>query len=69
MEVKKTTLPFAHYSVTDEFVSKQLCNDTEWRNESNDKEESVSVIELPEGGEALGWETTDPDFHQPSQTH
>ena len=68
MEDKKTTLPFGLYLLTDEFVSKQICNETEWGIESNDSEESVSVFDLPEGGEASGWETPDPGFHQPLQT-
>ena len=69
VEDKKTTLPFGHYSLTDEFVSKQICNDTEWAIESNDSKESVSVFDLPEwGGGASGWETPDPGFHQPLQS-
>ena len=52
MEDKKTTLPFRHYSLTDEFVSKQICNDTAWGIESNDRGASVSVFDLPEGREA-----------------
>ena len=52
MEDKKATLPFGHYSLTDEFVSKQICNETEWGIESNDSEETVSVFDLPEAGEA-----------------
>ena len=51
-----------------EFISKQICNDTEWGIESNDSEESVSVFDLPEEGEASGWETPVPGFHQPSHT-
>ena len=54
IEDKKTTLPCGHYSLTDEFVSKQICNETEWGIESKDSEESVSVFDLPEGGEASG---------------
>ena len=54
--------------MTDEFVSKQICNETEWGIESNDSEESVGVFDLPEGGEASRWETPDPGFHQPLQT-
>ena len=26
------------------------------------------MFDLPEGGEAPGWETPDPDFYQPSYT-
>ena len=68
MEDKKTTLLFGHYSLADEFVSKQSCNDTAWFIESDDSEESVSVFDLPEGGEASGWEIPDPGFYQLLQT-
>ena len=49
MEDKKGRLPFGHYLLTDDFVSKPICSDTEWCFDSNDSEESVSVFGLQEG--------------------
>ena len=39
---------------------------TDWDTELN---EPYNVFELPEGGEASGWETPDPSFHQPSYSN
>ena len=63
---KKTTLPFGHFSLRDEYVSKKLCAETDWEDELN---EPCNVFELPEGGEASGWEIPDPGFHQPSYSN
>ena len=63
---KKTTLPFGHFSLRDEYASKKLCAETDWVDELN---EPYNVFELPEGGEASGWETPDPGFHQPSYSN
>ena len=63
---KKTTLPFGHFSLRDEYVSKKLCAETDWEDELN---EPYNVFELPEGGDASGWETPDPGFHQPSYSN
>ena len=32
-------------------------------------DESYNVFELPKVGEAMGWETPDPGFHQPSYSN
>ena len=38
-----------------------MCVETDWDTELL---EPYNVFELPEGGEALGWKTPDPGFHQ-----
>ena len=58
---RKTTLPFGHFSLRDEYISKKICDETDWGIES---EEDVNVFNLPEGGEASGWGTPDPGFNQ-----
>ena len=56
---QKTTLPFGHYSLRDEYITKKMCVETDWDTELH---EPYNVFELPEVGEALGWETPDPGF-------
>ena len=63
---RKTTLPFGHFSLRDEYITKKMCVETDWDTELN---EPYDVFELPEGGEASGWETPDPGFHQPSYSN
>ena len=63
---RKTTLPFGHFSLRDEYITKTMCVETDWDTELN---EPYNVFELPEGGEASAWETPDPGFHQPSYSN
>ena len=63
---RKTTLPFGHYSLRDEYITKKMCTVTDW---GTDLHEPYNVFELPEVREALGSETADPGFHQPSYTN
>ena len=63
---RNTTLPFGHFSLRDEYITKKMCVETDWDTELN---EPYNVFELPEGGEASGWETPDPGFHQPSYSN
>ena len=63
---RKTTLPFGHYSLRDEYITKKMCVETDWDTELH---EPYNVFELPEVGEALGWETPDPGFYQPSYSN
>ena len=60
---RKTTLPFGHYSLRDEYITKKVCVKTDWDAELH---EPYNVFKLSEAGEALGWETPDSGFHQPS---
>ena len=43
-----------------------MCVETDWDTELH---EPYNVFELPEVGEALGWETPDPGFYQPSYSN
>ena len=63
---RKTTLPFGHYSLRDEYFTKKKYVETDCDTELH---EPYNVFELPEVGEALGWETSDPGFHQPSYSN
>ena len=63
---RKTTLPFGHYSLRDEYITKKMCVETDWDTELH---EPYNVFELPKVGEALGWETPDPGFYQPSYSN
>ena len=63
---RKTTLPFGHYSLRDEYITKKMCVETDWDTEYH---EPYNVFELPEVGEALGWETPDPGFYRPSYSN
>ena len=63
---QKTTRPFRHFSLKDEYITKKMCVETDWDTELN---EPYNVFELPEDGEASGWETPDPGFHQPSYSN
>ena len=58
---RKTTLPFGHFSLRDEYISKKICDEPDWGIES---EEDINVFNLTEGGEASGWGTPDPGFNQ-----
>ena len=60
---RKTTLPFGHFSLRHEHITKKMCDKTDWDTELY---EPYNVFELLKGREALCWETPDPDFHQPS---
>ena len=59
---RRATLPFGHFSLRDEYITTKMCVETDWHTELN---ESYNVFELPEGGEALGWETPDPRLSSP----
>ena len=50
----------------DKYITKKTCVETDWVTELN---EPYNVFELLEGGEASGWETHDPGFHQPSYSN
>ena len=60
---RKTTLPLGHFSLRDEYITKKMCIGTDWDTELN---EPYNVFEIAGVGEASGWETPDPGFHQPS---
>ena len=61
--VKKTAL-----SAYDDrcLFAKKICEDVDWGVEPP---EMYTVFDLPEGGEASGWETPDPGFNQPSYSN
>ena len=63
---RKTTLPLGHFSLRDEYITKKMCVETDGVTELN---ESYNVFELPEGGEASGWETPGTGFHQQSYSN
>ena len=58
---RKTILPFGHFSLRDEYISKKICDKPDWGIESDDY---INVFNLPEGGEASGWGTPDLGFNQ-----
>ena len=60
---RTTTLPSGHFSLRDEYLAKKICEDSDWGDESD---EDKNVFNIPEGGEASGWETPDPGFNQRS---
>ena len=57
--VRKTTLPFGHFSLRHEYITKKMCVKTDWDLELN---EPYNLFEIPEGGEASGWENLIPAF-------
>ena len=61
-----TTLPFGHFSLRDEYLTKKICEDSDWGVESD---EDINVFNIPEGREASGWETPDPGFNQRSYSN
>ena len=63
---RKTTLPFGHFSLTDEYITKKMCVETDWDTEVN---ETYNVFNFSEGEEALGCETPDPGFNQRSYSN
>ena len=63
---KTTTLPFGLFSFRDEYLTKQICEDSDWGVESD---EDINVFNIPEGGSASGWETQDPGFDQRSYSN
>ena len=63
---RKTTLPFGHYSLSDEYITKKICVETDWGTKLH---QPYNVFELPDVGEALGWETPDSGFRQPSYSN
>ena len=63
---RKTPLPFGHFSLRDEYITKKMCVKTDCDTELN---EPYNLFELPEGEEVLAWETPDPGFHQPSYSN
>ena len=63
---RTTTLPFGHFSLRDEYLTKKICEDSAWGVESD---EDINVFNIPEGGEASGWETPDPGFNQLSYSN
>ena len=54
---------FEQFSLREKYSTNKLCVKTDWNTELN---ESYSVVKLTEHGEKSGWDTPDPDFHQPS---
>ena len=58
--IKKTTLPFEHFSLTEEYITKKICVKTGWDTELNEPE---NVFDLPEDDKALSSETPDPRLH------
>ena len=63
---RTTTIPFGHYSLREEIFAKKICEDVDWGVEPPEMD---TVFELPERGEASGWETPDPGFNQPSYSN
>ena len=63
---RTTTKPFGHYSLREELFAKKFCEDVDWGVESPGM---YTVFDLPEGGEASGWETPDPGFKQPTYSN
>ena len=57
---RKTTLPFGHFSLRDEYISKKICDEPDRGIESDED----IYVKLPEGGEASGWGSPDPGFNQ-----
>ena len=57
---------YEHFSLRDKYFTKKTCVETDGNTELN---ESYKVVELPEYGEASGWDTLDPGFHQPSYSN
>ena len=50
----------------DKNITKKICVETDG---DTDLYEPYKVLELPEIGEAFGWETPDPGFYQPSYSN
>ena len=63
---RTTTLPFGHFSLRDEYLTKKICEDSDW---GVDSDEDVNVFNIPEVGEASCSETPDPKFNQRSYSN
>ena len=63
---RTTTIPYGHYSLREEIFANKICEDVDWGVEPP---EMYTVFDLPEGGEASGWETPNPGFNQPSYSN
>ena len=57
---------FEHFSLGDKYLTKKICVKTDLNTELNGP---YSVVELPEYGNASGWYTPDPGFHQLSYSN
>ena len=57
---RTTALPIGHFFLRDEYLTKQICEDS-YRGFESD--EDINIFNIHEGGDASGWETPDPGFN------